>query len=64
MAQGTVKWFNITRLRLYHYWRNDVFAHFSTIQPKRIQTLDEGQKVTDVEDGTKTGPQAVINIQK
>ena len=49
MNKGTVKWFNSEKG--YGFTSNDnggddVFVHFSAIQPNGSKTLNEGQKVT------------------
>ena len=60
MMQGTVKWFNAEKGFgfISAEGGNDVFVHFSAIQPDGYKTLEEGQKVEfEVVDGAK-GPQA------
>ena len=65
MAQGTVKWFNVSKG--YGFITvddgKDVFVHFSAIQGEGFKTLSEGQKVSfDIVNGEK-GPQAA-NVVK
>ena len=65
MEQGTVKWFNAEKGFGFIERENgdDVFVHFSAIQPEGFKSLEEGQAVTfSVEEGNR-GPQAT-NVTK
>ena len=65
MQQGTVKWFNAKKG--YGFISdadgNDVFVHFSAIQGKGFEALEEGQSVSfEIEEGPR-GKQA-SNVTK
>jgi cold shock protein len=61
MAEGRVKWFNVTKG--YGFIEadsgKDVFVHHSAIEGQGFKTLEEGERVSfEVEQGAK-GPAAV-----
>ena len=65
MNKGTVKWFNNQKGFgfISDEQGNDVFVHYSGIQPNGFKSLEEGQEVEfEVIEGQK-GPQAV-NVVK
>jgi cold shock protein len=60
MAEGRVKWFNDAKGYGFIQADNghDVFVHHSAIEGEGFKTLDEGQRVTFVEEKGAKGPQA------
>ena len=65
MSNGTVKWFNAEKGYgfISQESGDDVFVHFSAIQGKGFETLEEGQSVSfEIEEGPR-GKQA-SNVTK
>jgi len=65
MAKGKVKWFNANKGYGFISQENgeDIFVHYSAIQPQGFKTLDEGQAVEfEITQGPK-GPQAANVIK-
>ena len=65
MSNGTVKWFNAEKGYgfISQESGDDVFVHFSAIQGKGFNTLEEGQSVSfEIEEGPR-GKQA-SNVTK
>lgn len=60
MAEGRVKWFNDAKGYGFIQADNghDVFVHHSAIEGEGFKTLDEGQRVSFVEERGAKGPQA------
>ncbi len=65
MAQGTVKWFNLTKG--YGFIQpedgsNDVFIHISELERAGIQKLAEGQRIS-YELASNKGKTSAVEIQ-
>lgn len=60
MAEGRVKWFNESKGYGFIETENghDIFVHFSAIQGTGFKTLNEGDRVSFVEEQGQKGPQA------
>lgn len=66
MAQGTVKWFNITKGFGFIEpadGGNDVFVHISAVERSGMSSLAEGQKVNyELEQDRRSGKFAAANL--
>ena len=65
MPTGTVKWFNPTKGFGFvqpDTGGKDIFVHISAVQRAGLQTLKEGQKVTDESQTQKDGRQSAENL--
>jgi CspA family cold shock protein len=60
MAEGRVKWFNESKGYgfIEREGGSDLFVHFSAIEGSGFKTLNEGDKVSFVEERGTKGPQA------
>ena len=65
MANGTVKWFNLTKgfgFIAPEHGSKDVFLHISALERAGMSRLEDGQAVTyDVEQG-RDGRELAINL--
>jgi CspA family cold shock protein len=67
MAQGTVKFFNVTKgfgFIVQDGGGPDVFVHISAVERAGMSNLNEGQKLSfDVEADRRSGKSAATNLQ-
>ena len=65
MANGTVKWFNATKVFCFiapEHGTKDVFLHISAVERAGLQQIKDGQAVTfDVERG-RDGRESATNL--
>ena len=65
MAQGTVKWFNVTKgfgFIMPEDGGKDVFVHITAVQAAGLRGLNEGQALS-YEVATERGKAAAVNLK-